>query len=68
MQEPRTNFRASFFVDEQEVGYVEAIDPKGLEEQMYKLEEQYNKYLNGEYDDKSVPCEEEQKCSKKKTK
>ncbi len=58
MQEPRTSLRASMFLDGQEVGYIEAVDFKGLEEQMYKLEKLYNKYLNGELDDKSVPCEE----------
>jgi len=59
MQEPRTSLRASFLIDGQEVGHIEAVDPKGLKEQMYKLEKLYNKYLNGELDDKSVPCEEE---------
>lgn len=51
MQEPRTSLITTMFVDDQEVGRIEAIDVKGLEEQMYKLEKVYNQYLNGEYDD-----------------
>jgi hypothetical protein len=58
MQELRTSLRASMFLDGQEVGYIEAVDFKGLEEQMYKIEKLYNKYLSGDYDDQSVPCEE----------
>jgi len=57
MQKPRTNLRASMFVDGQEVGYIEAVDFKGLEEQLYKMEKLYNKYRDGEYDDSSIPSE-----------